>query len=92
MKEEDEVQCCSSQCAKNKVKIVEWTHKDGAKQDSPILGYGGVFGDIFIKHVLARMIKQGVSTCGSQDRHHLSQIKCSRKRYDLHRVSFLPVT
>jgi hypothetical protein len=41
MKEEDEVQCCSSQYAKNEVKIVEWTHKDGAKQGSPTLGYGG---------------------------------------------------
>jgi hypothetical protein len=28
----------------NEVKIVQWTHEDGAKQGSPILGYGGVFG------------------------------------------------
>jgi hypothetical protein len=29
----------------DKVKLVQWTHEDGAKQGSPILGYGGVFGD-----------------------------------------------
>jgi hypothetical protein len=23
-------------------KLVKWTHEDGAKQGSPILGYGGV--------------------------------------------------
>jgi hypothetical protein len=43
MKEKDEVQCLSSQCAKNKINIVLWTHKDRAKQGSSILGYGGVF-------------------------------------------------
>jgi hypothetical protein len=39
---------------------VQWTHGDGAKQISPILGYGGAFGEIFIKHVLASTIKKGV--------------------------------
>jgi hypothetical protein len=41
---------------------VKWNHEDGAKQGYPILEYGGVFGDVFIKHVLARMIKKGAST------------------------------
>jgi hypothetical protein len=44
----------------NKVKIVQWTHEDGAKQGSPILGYGGVFGDVFMKNVRGSMIRQGV--------------------------------
>jgi hypothetical protein len=42
----------------DEVKIVQWTHEDGAKKGSPILRYGGVFGDVFIKHVLASMIKK----------------------------------
>ena len=40
----------------------KWLHEDGAKRDSPIMGYGGVFGEVFIKHVLASMIKKGVPT------------------------------
>jgi hypothetical protein len=44
----------------DEVKIVQWTHEDGAKQGSPILGYGGVFGDVFMKHVRARIIKKCV--------------------------------
>jgi hypothetical protein len=60
MEKEDEVQCLSSQCAKNKVRIVQRSHEDGANQGSPILGYGGVFGDVFMKHVRASMIKKGV--------------------------------
>jgi hypothetical protein len=39
---------------------VKWTHEDGAKKGSSILGYGGVFGDVFMKHVQASMIKKGV--------------------------------
>jgi hypothetical protein len=42
----------------DKVKIVQWTHEDGAKQGSPILEYGGVFGDVFIKHERASTIKK----------------------------------
>jgi hypothetical protein len=45
---------------KYEVKIVQWTHEDGAKQGSPIMGYGGVFGDVFMKHMRASMIKKGV--------------------------------
>jgi hypothetical protein len=45
---------------KDEVKIVQWTHGYGAKQGSPILGYGGVFGDVFMRHVRASMIKKGV--------------------------------
>jgi hypothetical protein len=37
-------------------------HEDGVKQGSPIMGYGGVYGDVFIKHVLASVIKKGAST------------------------------
>jgi hypothetical protein len=44
----------------DKVNIVQWTHEDGAKKGSPILGYVGVFGDVFMKHVRASMIKKGV--------------------------------
>jgi hypothetical protein len=44
----------------DKVMLVQWTHEDEAKQGSPILGYGGVFGDVFIKLVQASMIKKGV--------------------------------
>ena len=38
----------------------KWTHEDGALQGSPIMVYGGVFGEVFIKHVLASTIKKGV--------------------------------
>jgi hypothetical protein len=72
--------------------ILQWIHEYGAKRGSPIMGYGGVSGDIFIKHVLASTIKKGVSTWGSQDRHHLSQVECVRQIYDLDRVSFLLVS
>jgi hypothetical protein len=34
-----------------KVKLVQCTHEDEAKQGSPILGYGRVFGDVFMKLV-----------------------------------------
>ena len=54
--------------------------------------YGGVFGEVFIKHVLASTIKKGVPTLGSQDRYHLAQVECARQRYDLDRVSILPVS
>ena len=37
----------------------KWSHEDGAKRGSPIMVYGGVFGDVFIKHVLASAIKKG---------------------------------
>jgi hypothetical protein len=40
-RKKDEVQCLSSQCAKNKVKIVQWSHEYEAKQGSPILGVWG---------------------------------------------------
>ena len=53
--------------------------------------YGEVFGEVFIKHVLASTINKGVSTSGSQDR-HLAQVECARQRYDLDRVSILPVS
>jgi hypothetical protein len=43
---------------KDEVKIVQWTREDEAKQRSPILWYGGVFGDVFMKHVQASMIKE----------------------------------
>jgi hypothetical protein len=35
----------------DKVKLVQWTHEDEVKKGSPILGYGGVFGDVFMKLV-----------------------------------------
>ena len=38
---------------------LQWRHEDEAKRDSPIMEYGGVFGDVFIKHVLASAIKKG---------------------------------
>jgi hypothetical protein len=44
----------------DKVKLVQWTHEDEAKKGFSILGYGGVFGDIFMKLVRASMIKKGV--------------------------------
>ena len=37
----------------------KWIHEDGAKQGSPIMVYGGAFGEVFIKHVLASAIKKG---------------------------------
>jgi hypothetical protein len=40
----------------------KWIHEDGAKRGSPIMVYGGVFGEVFIKHVLASTIKKGVPT------------------------------
>ena len=40
----------------------KWRHEDEAKRGSPIMEYGGVFGEVFIKHVLASAIKKGVST------------------------------
>jgi hypothetical protein len=57
-----------------------------AKQGSPILGYRGVFGDVFMKHVRASMIKKGVPSWESQDRHHLAQVECARQRYDRDRI------
>jgi hypothetical protein len=45
---------------KDEVKLVQWTHGYGAKQGSRILGYGGVFGDVFMRHVRASMIEKGV--------------------------------
>jgi hypothetical protein len=41
-------------------KLVQWTHEDKAKQGSPILGYGGVFEDVFMMLVRASTIKKGV--------------------------------
>ena len=41
---------------------VKVDNEDGAKRGSPIMVYGGVFRDVFIKHVLASTIKKGVST------------------------------
>ena len=40
-------------------KKCKWIHEDGAKRDSPIMVYGGVFEDVFIKHVLVCAIKKG---------------------------------
>ena len=40
----------------------KWIHEDGAKRGSPIMVYGGVFREVFIKHVLASTIKKGVPT------------------------------
>ena len=57
-----------------------------------IMEYGGAFGDVFIKHVLASTINKGVPTWEIQDLHHLAQVECARKRYDLDRVSILPVS
>ena len=37
----------------------KWIHEDGAKRGSPIMVYGGVFGEVFIKHVLESAIKKG---------------------------------
>ena len=54
--------------------------------------YGGAFGVVFIKHVLASTIKKGVSTSESQDRHHRAQVECARQRYDLDRFSIVPVS
>ena len=34
-------------------------HEDEAKRDSPMMDYGGVYGGVFIKHVLASAIKKG---------------------------------
>jgi hypothetical protein len=45
---------------KDEAKIVQWTHEEGANQGSPILGYGGVFRDVFMRHVRASMIKKDV--------------------------------
>ena len=36
----------------------KWIREDGAKRGSPIMAYGGVFGAVFIKHVLASTIKK----------------------------------
>ena len=66
----------------------KWIHEDGAKRGSPIMVYGGVFGEVFIKHVLASTIKKGVPTWESQDIHHLAQMECARQRYYLDRVLF----
>ena len=40
----------------------KWIYEDGAKQGSPITEYGGVFEEVFIKHVLESIIKKGVPT------------------------------
>ena len=37
-------------------------HEDGALRGPPIMEYGGPFGEVFIKHVLASTIKKGVPT------------------------------
>ena len=37
----------------------KWIHEDGDKRGSPIMVYGGAFGEVFIKHVLASAIKKG---------------------------------
>ena len=66
--------------------------EDKAKQGSSIMVYGRVFGEVFIKHVLASTIKKGVSTWVSQDRHHIAQVECARQRYDLYRFSILPLS
>jgi hypothetical protein len=68
---------------KDEVMIVQWTHEDEAKQGSPILGYVGVFRDVFMKHVRASMIKKDVPSWGSQDRHHLAQVKCIRQSHSV---------
>jgi len=57
-----------------------WHDEDMPKSISPILEYVGVVGEVFIKHVRASTIKKGVLTWGSQHRHHLSQVECSRQR------------
>ena len=54
--------------------------------------YGGAFGDVFIKYVLASIIKKGAPTLESQDRHHRAQVECARQMYDLDRFSSLPVS
>jgi hypothetical protein len=71
---------------------LQWINEDWAKRGSPIMGYGGVFREVFIEHVLASTIKKGVPTWESQDHHHLAQVECSRQSYDLDRVLFLPVS
>ena len=40
----------------------KWIHEDGAKRGSPIMVYGGVFGEVFIKHVLAKRNQERWST------------------------------
>ena len=40
----------------------KWIHEDEAQQRSPIMEYVVVFGEVFIKHVLASTIKKGVPT------------------------------
>ena len=40
----------------------KWILEDGTKRGSPIMVYGGVFEEVFIKHVLASTIKKGVPT------------------------------
>jgi hypothetical protein len=47
---------------------------------------------VFMKHVQESIIKKGVPSWGSQDRHHLAQVECARQSYDLDRVSFIPVS
>ena len=37
---------------------LQWIHEDGAKRNSPIMEYGGVFEEVFIKRVRARAIKK----------------------------------
>ena len=38
---------------------MRWRHGDEAKRVSPIMEYGGAFGEVFIKHVLESAIKKG---------------------------------
>jgi hypothetical protein len=58
------------------------------KRSSPIVEYG---------EQLARLhqestIKEGIPSWCGQDRHHRAQVECTRLRFSLDRVSFLPVT
>ena len=41
---------------------VQRRHEDGAQRGFPIMEYGGAFGEVFIKYVLASTIKKGVPT------------------------------
>ena len=54
--------------------------------------YGEAFGEVFIKHVLASIIKKDVTTWESRDHHHVAQVECARQMYDLDRFSILPVS
>ena len=51
-----------------------------------------VYGERYVSLHQAKRNQERWSTWRDQDRHHLAQVECARQRYDLDRVSILPVS